>query len=603
MINIQKISIDIVNPNILPPPILRAKQFDSARAVECTIYEDGVLLDAISSDDAEIAVIFKGAKNSGTTYIDGIKISNGIATFLIPQNALSKDGMVSCELQIISNVTENEVISSMNFFIDVEKSLYSDDMFDPHNVGNPIEKLVDIEHEIDVLNATKQGAITTGKGVKMFNVGEEYAGESIQKGTTLCVLVDLQNIDFAEDGSIKLSDAFLSDLSQRLSTKQDVFELTNEALEFVENENGTKFLRVKTGNEIYSNVSGLTISTGYGLRHDEQGRNLEVNTDVIANKDYVNSLVSGAVKRKVVEQLPTENIDLNTIYMVLADVVAENNIYNEFMYINEKWEQIGSTAVDLSGYATLDDLETKENKLVGGNAITISEAENEGEKRTVVSVDSTSVVLRGQYDTDMATKAKKSKLEPIRTVIIGDETTYQDADIISYSDEEATQVQKIAICVDDNGKPFHLKETWIKSYLPSRTDTTSSYKFVCFPYTFVSLNSSGMPTSSTGMKLCNHIVDVSTLTTEYCNQCYAKFDDEANAYYGFDTGNYARSSVDTMTTWRSWGVNPKMIQDNAWGNTQRSVMCNGTLVSSKPEDVPLATGTKIEIYGVRKDED
>lgn len=204
---------------------------------------------------------------------------------------------------------------------------------------------------------------------------------------------------------------------------------------------------------------------------------------------------------------------------------------------------------------------------------------------------------------DLATKAKKSKLEPIRTVIIGDETTYQDADIISYSDEEATQVQKIAICVDDNGKPFHLKETWIKSYLPSRTDTTSNYKFFCFPYTFVDLNSSGMPSSAAGMKLCNHIVEVSTLTTEYCNQCYTKFDDEANAYYGFDTGNYARSSVDAMTTWKSWGVNPKMIQDNAWGNTQRSVMCNGVLVSSKPEDVPLATGTKIEIYGVRKDED
>ncbi len=249
--------------------------------------------------------------------------------------------------------------------------------------------------------------------------------------------------------------------------------------------------------------------------------------------------------------------------------------------------------IDASGILKVDSVAYKMS-IVANNEVTVKY--NRDLQNKIDSIDLS-------IDNLEATKAKKSKLEPIRTVIIGNETTYQDADIISYSDEEATQVQKIAICVDDNGKPFHLKETWIKSYLPSRTDTTSSYKFGCFPYTFVNLNSSGMPSSVAGMKLCNHMVDVSTLTTQYYNQCYVKFDDEANAYYGFDTGNYASSSTDTMTTWRSWGVNPKMIQDNTWGNTQRSVMCNGALVYSNTEGVPLATGTKIEIYGVRKDED
>lgn len=210
---------------------------------------------------------------------------------------------------------------------------------------------------------------------------------------------------------------YILPLEAKIDSKKDMFHIAETSSLIDEaDEYGNNFLDVKID-------SGSENST---LQKDENGW-IAVNTDVIANKDYVNSLVSGAVKRKVVEQLPTENIDLNTIYMVLADVVAENNIYNEFMYINEKWEQIGSTAVDLSGYATLDDFETKENKLVGGNAITISEVENAGEKRTVVSVYG--VVMQGQYNADMAKKADKPLIEDIIPSVLVSNSEYYLGDV------------------------------------------------------------------------------------------------------------------------------------------------------------------------------
>lgn len=53
----------------------------------------------------------------------------------------------------------------------------------------------------------------------------------------------------------------------------------------------------------------------------------------------------------VVTALPTQNIKDHTIYFVAKDS-SENDVYDEFMYINSAWEHIGSTAVDLTGYAT-----------------------------------------------------------------------------------------------------------------------------------------------------------------------------------------------------------------------------------------------------------
>lgn len=55
---------------------------------------------------------------------------------------------------------------------------------------------------------------------------------------------------------------------------------------------------------------------------------------------------------KIVDTLPTTDISTSTIYLVPSSSAAEENIYDEFIYINGDWEQIGSTAVDLSDYVS-----------------------------------------------------------------------------------------------------------------------------------------------------------------------------------------------------------------------------------------------------------
>ncbi len=81
----------------------------------------------------------------------------------------------------------------------------------------------------------------------------------------------------------------------------------------------------------------------------------------------VESALTGNLKRLIVQSLPTEDIDLNTIYMVLdPDSVAPNNIYNEYMYIENDWELIGTTqanGVEVVANPTLEGNETELNSL------------------------------------------------------------------------------------------------------------------------------------------------------------------------------------------------------------------------------------------------
>ena len=81
-------------------------------------------------------------------------------------------------------------------------------------------------------------------------------------------------------------------------------------------------------------------------------------------KGQTDSAIAAAVaaaphlKRQIVEELPdTEGADENTIYMVpqggsVEDPGTSTSHYNEYMLINGEFELIGSSQVDLSGYAT-----------------------------------------------------------------------------------------------------------------------------------------------------------------------------------------------------------------------------------------------------------
>lgn len=62
---------------------------------------------------------------------------------------------------------------------------------------------------------------------------------------------------------------------------------------------------------------------------------------------------------KIVEELPTEDIRTKVIYFVPKIDEEEQNVYDEYIYINNRWEHIGSTKVDLTDYYKKEETDEK----------------------------------------------------------------------------------------------------------------------------------------------------------------------------------------------------------------------------------------------------
>lgn len=75
--------------------------------------------------------------------------------------------------------------------------------------------------------------------------------------------------------------------------------------------------------------------------------------------------VPGAVKILIVNELPTEDIQTDTIYLVPSDDPTTQDMYLEYMYINNQWELLGQKqiVVDLTDYVKNTDYATNS---VGG---------------------------------------------------------------------------------------------------------------------------------------------------------------------------------------------------------------------------------------------
>ena len=88
-----------------------------------------------------------------------------------------------------------------------------------------------------------------------------------------------------------------------------------------------------------------------------------------ANKNYVDNAIRSALqninsfKIELVDTLPTSDINTHTIYMVPSDKTEDNNTRDEYIYINNAWEMIGTTKIDLSNYYTKPEVDEKVDNL------------------------------------------------------------------------------------------------------------------------------------------------------------------------------------------------------------------------------------------------
>ena len=153
----------------------------------------------------------------------------------------------------------------------------------------------------------------------------------------------------------------------------------------------------------------------------------------IANTKFVINLITEAIskitqfKTQVLNELP-ENGTEGIIYFIPNDETEEINIYDEFIWVNSKFERIGSTKIDLTGYY-------KEINTIGtGNAVTkVIETENglEFEKGATFLTQHPAITTSSSTATE--TPAANSSIEVIDSI-----STDSNGHLLSYRKKTVT---------------------------------------------------------------------------------------------------------------------------------------------------------------------
>lgn len=109
---------------------------------------------------------------------------------------------------------------------------------------------------------------------------------------------------------------------------------------------------------IPTNISELNNDENYIKNTVDNLTNYYNKTDTYSQAE-VNTLLANLNKltSQIVTALPSENIDSSVIYLI--EVEGQSNVYMQYMYINDTFASLGTTAIDLSNVYTKSEINTK----------------------------------------------------------------------------------------------------------------------------------------------------------------------------------------------------------------------------------------------------
>ncbi len=203
------------------------------------------------------------------------------------------------------------------------------------------EKLQGLENYVlPTASATEKGGIIVGDNLiidetgKLSATASESKIEGIQVNGTDQEIVDKKvNISVPTDNSQLLNGAgyqTASDTTQSIETALQDYTKTQDLEEVIKG-------------QLTDYATETYVDSG-----------IETATEDMATQTWVNSQITNLNKKEVVSSLE-EMTDSNIIYL-LANQGSGNNIYDEYLVVNNKPEKIGTTEVDLTNYLKKEDM-------------------------------------------------------------------------------------------------------------------------------------------------------------------------------------------------------------------------------------------------------
>lgn len=136
----------------------------------------------------------------------------------------------------------------------------------------------------------------------------------------------------------------------------------------------------------------------------------------IYTKDEVKNLINAikTIQMEVVTVLPATG-ENNIIYLIARNEQENNNIYDEYIYVNEIWEKIGSTDVDLTNYALKSELPIKLSQLQNDSGFINAETDPTvpSHVKTISQTDISNWNNKSNFDGDYTELANKPTINNV----------------------------------------------------------------------------------------------------------------------------------------------------------------------------------------------
>lgn len=319
---ITKAIADITYPKINTPdyPVIFMNNPPQENYVD--MFKPGTLF---VSDDGTVGVIYvRGFSATGVSF--NVMYPDGNSSS--PSRFYTKQYKLEDEFGKPNVINESQDLSPIVYFPNshiITASTFAD-LFNSDSIlpGDLIQIAVAMENKLyQILSIEKEPQRLT-----CLNITGEY-DEDINKGVYSFRLIRVGYQISGSNTIFNYLDSPISDL-QNLTLKT-TSKLVGEAI-----------------NEIFDSLKGKqdTLVSGENIK-TLNGESLLGNGDITLDLTLY----------KVVSTLPTEDIDPNKIYLVLDTGGEGENIYKEYVYVNDSWEELGTyrATIDLTPYLTKEE--------------------------------------------------------------------------------------------------------------------------------------------------------------------------------------------------------------------------------------------------------
>ena len=179
---------------------------------------------------------------------------------------------------------------------------------------------------------------------------------SLLTGSDILMQLVIDEPQVGDEYPVWKSEAFLLKVGYSINSTNEIPEDYPSWIEILD---GLR-TEVEDATEKALNVNIESEQLTNGVKVTTTNQNGEQTITIVPQGPQGEPGVPGAVKFIIVQTLPTENIDESAIYLVPSEEPTTQDLYLEYMYINNQWELLGQKqiVVDLTDYVKFTDYST-----------------------------------------------------------------------------------------------------------------------------------------------------------------------------------------------------------------------------------------------------